>query len=145
VKITREEKAGILETHVHIQSIPGDAEAAKAEQLLQNAFLTISAKKDGYTVTIGLNEIYYMESIDRSLFIYTEKEVYESSRSLADMEAALPEALFLRISKAAILNTDKLRQVKAQLNGRYEATLLNGEHLIINRSYVPDLKRKFGI
>ena len=40
---------------------------------------------------------------------------------------------------------DKLLSVKAQLNGRYEGRLLNGENVIINRSYVQAFKKRFGL
>ena len=51
----------------------------------------------------------------------------------------------LRCSKAMIVNIRKIKSVKAELNGRMIAELLNGEQIIISRAYVKELKRKLGI
>ncbi len=44
-----------------------------------------------------------------------------------------------------IVNIRKIKSVKAELNGRMIAELLNGEQIIISRAYVKELKRKLGI
>ena len=44
-----------------------------------------------------------------------------------------------------IINIKKIRSVRAELNARLSAELLNGERLIISRGYVKDLKKKLGV
>lgn len=50
---------------------------------------------------------------------------------------------FARISKSVIVNIRKIREIKPQLNGRFEAVLDNGERQVVNRHYVNGLKEKF--
>ena len=40
-------------------------------------------------------------------------------------------------------NIRKIKEIKPQLNGRFEAVLDNGERQVVNRHYVSGLKEKF--
>ena len=44
-----------------------------------------------------------------------------------------------------IVNLRKIRNVSAEPGGRMVAVLLNGERVIISRSYVKEIKRRLGI
>ena len=44
-----------------------------------------------------------------------------------------------------ICNIKKIKNVKASLNGRFDAILLNDEKIVISRSYVKDLKKRLGM
>lgn len=94
---------------------------------------------------ISLHEVYYIESVDEKTFFYLEKEIFETHQKLYEWEKKLSDTSFVRISKSTILNTDKLKCVRSLLNGKLEATMKNGEKLMINRHYVPDFRKKFGI
>ena len=43
------------------------------------------------------------------------------------------------------LNIEKLQSLKPLINGKLEANLKNNEKILINRHYVPEFKKKFGI
>ena len=70
--------------------------------------------------------------------INTVKKLYEIMEEYAHTD-------FLRISKSGIVNVSKIAYLKPTLNGRFEATLKNGEKIIISRQYVVNLKEKLGI
>lgn len=121
---------------------------AALEQLIAQIRLysfSVAAKKDGRTYSVGLNDIYYFESVDNRTFLYTEHEVYECDLKLYALEQQLTKTDFVRVSKACILNIKRLKSVCALLNGKMEAELDNAERVIINRHYVEALKRKLGI
>ena len=44
-----------------------------------------------------------------------------------------------------IINIRKIKSVKSEINGRMTAELLNGEQVIIARSYVKELKERLGL
>ena len=52
---------------------------------------------------------------------------------------------FFRCSKSMICNLRKIKSVKAESNARMRAELLNGEVIVITRSYVKELKKKLGL
>ena len=52
---------------------------------------------------------------------------------------------FMRCSKSMIINLKKVRNVKSQISGRIDATLLNDEVVVISRGYVKEVNKRLGI
>ena len=44
-----------------------------------------------------------------------------------------------------IINLKKIKNVKSQISGRVDATMLNDEIVVISRGYVKEIKRRLGI
>ncbi|MGG6310693.1 LytTR family DNA-binding domain-containing protein [Paenibacillus macerans] len=120
-----------------------DADLEKLIAQIRLYGFAITGKKDGAVHPLRLEDIYYFESIDDKTFAYCQKDVYECSLKLYELEQQFAQADFVRISKSCILNIMKLSSVRALINGRFEAKLDNGEKLIINRHYVQSFKGKF--
>ena len=118
--------------------------AALVEQIQLYAF-SIEAKQEGRSYMLGLEKIYYFESVEEKTFIYCKSEVYECSKRLYELESQLKSTSFIRTSKSVLLNTAQVLNVRSLLGGRLEAQLENGELALINRHYVPAFKAKFGI
>ncbi|MCM1577601.1 MAG: LytTR family transcriptional regulator DNA-binding domain-containing protein [Ruminococcus sp.] len=95
---------------------------------------------EGRQYEIPISEVFYIEGVDNRVFIYCEKQVYETRRKLYELEEALKEKHFLRVSKSTLFNLMKAESVKAALNGRFTVVLRNGEQIIVSRKYVPCLK-----
>lgn len=105
----------------------------------------IIGKLDNRSYQIKVDDIYYLEANEDRMFIYCKDKVYETSLRLYELEDTLNPRMFVRISKSILLNLNKLASVRAMLNGRYEAYLINDEQLIITRHYVSGFKEKFGM
>ncbi len=105
--------------------------------------MSFSAGIDGSKVKIGLSEVYYIENVERKLFIYTEKEVYRLDYSMPEIEAMTLDTGLVRISRTCIMNTDHLKEIRQVKNSRLEAVLDNGEIIIVSRKYLKDIKRIF--
>lgn len=90
-------------------------------------------------------DIFYFESVDNKIFAYLDEGVYEVHKKLYELEAEYMHMDFLRISKSSIVNVAKISYIKPIFNGRFEASLKNGEKIIISRQYVLELKKKLGI
>lgn len=83
-----------------------------------------------------------MDSADGRTYLYLGKEVYYCRETLASLEARLSRTSFTRISKSCLVNTSFLQSVRPLYNHRLEATLQNGEKLVITRNYIEPLKEK---
>ncbi|WP_066686229.1 LytTR family DNA-binding domain-containing protein [Christensenella intestinihominis] len=114
------------------------------EQIRLYSF-SVTAKRDGKTFQIRLEDVYYFESVDNRTFVYTQQEVYECGMKLYELENQLAKTNFVRISKSCILSVTRLENVRALLNGKMEAELDNGEKVIVTRHYVDALKQKLGL
>ena len=133
-----------------IRAVNVTEEIKTAVEFLENNCrgIPVNAVQDGRatgeTYMLGTDLIYYTESIDKRTFVYTKDSCYETKYRLYELEEIL-SANFLRVSKSLVVNIRKVRSVRSELNGRMIAELLNGEHIVISRSYVKDLKRKLGV
>ena len=95
---------------------------------------------EGQQHEIPIADVYYIETVDNSVFIYGQNKVYETKQKLYELEGMLREKYFLRVSKSLVLNLMKIKSIKPALNGRYSAILHSGEEVIISRKYVAQLK-----
>ena len=101
----------------------------------------LSATRDGQRFEVPVMDLFYAESVDDRVFLYTASDSYEIRMKLYELEDLLKNKSFLRISKSMIVNLMKISSVRPALNGRFSAVLKNGEEIIISRKYVPELKR----
>lgn len=127
-----------------IKAVRKTEDIQNAIYLLENGDSNIVVSKDDNKYLCRMEDIYYAESVDKKTFIYTKAECYQSKRRLYELEEEL-NANFLRCSKSMIVNIRKIKTVKSDLNGRMNAELLNGEKIVISRSYVKDLKKRLGL
>lgn len=95
---------------------------------------------EGRQFEVPVLDVCYIEAVDNKVFLYTQKQVYETRQKLYELEEMLREKYFLRVSKSLLINLMKVCSIKPALNGRFMAVLPNGEELIISRKYVPELK-----
>ena len=101
----------------------------------------LSAARDGKRFEVPVVDLFYAESVDERLFLYTASDSYEIRMKLYELEDLLKNKSILRISKSMIVNLMKITSVRPTLNGRFSAVLKNGEEIIISRKYVPALKQ----
>ena len=99
----------------------------------------LSGILEGKQYELPVTDVCYIEAVDNKVFLYTQKQVYETKQKLYELEELLKEKYFLRVSKSLLLNLMKVRSVKPALNGRFTAVLQNREEIIISRKYVPAL------
>lgn len=111
---------------------------------LENNCRVIAARLNDQTAMCQIDKIYYIESVDKRTYIYTKDNTLEVSYRLYELESELTRNFF-RAAKAMIINIRKIKSVKSEINGRMTAELLNGERVIIARSYVKELKERLGI
>jgi DNA-binding LytR/AlgR family response regulator len=142
---------------VIIEDLPADGEETciiRVKSVTDNILRAVNLLKcpDSLTVYgesgalfIDASDIFYAESVDMKTFIYGEHEVYRSKMRLYEIEELLSSGDFLRISKQTIVNVPKIKEISPAGGGRFIAELQNGEKIIIARSYVPALKRRFGL
>lgn len=103
---------------------------------------TLSVVLDGRIHRIPLQDIYFVEAVDNRTFAYTVRQVYELKCRLYEFECQYGAGTFFRCSRSFVVNLLKIENVRPILNGRFSATMSNGEEVIISRQYVPELKER---
>lgn len=105
----------------------------------------IQAKRNNITYFVNSLDVLYFESVDNRTFLYTVNDVLEVKLRLYELETLLSEKDFIRISKSQIVNINKIRALKPELNRTILATMCNGEQLYISRKYVNSIRNVLAI
>lgn len=66
----------------------------------------ISCNSNDKLYSLSISDIYYVETVERKTFIYTEKEIYLSDKKLYELEQMLSETSMIRISKSCLMNME---------------------------------------
>jgi len=145
LKINIEQSSLYSEVEITVKC--GEMDAG-LERLLSNLRLyaqTFSGKKDGRVYFLKAEDVYYFDTVDEKVFIYTADCVYETVLKLFEIEERFEGTGIIRVNKSTILNLMKIDHVLPLVNGRIQAVLQNGETIIISRQYVPSFKNKLGL
>lgn len=138
MKVTIEEHVTNEEAIIRCQSITKDI--MEAVNILQHGHVQLMGRADEQIHHISIHDILYFEAVDNRVFFHTLSQSFETKLKLYELETQLLHLGMLRVSKAFILNLHKINHLSPAFNGRFEATLVNDEKVIISRQYVKKLK-----
>lgn len=105
----------------------------------------LQAKKENELYFVNSSDVLYFESVDNRTFLYTEEAVMEVRQRLYELEMILSEKDFIRISKSQIVNINRIRALKPELNRTLLATMCNGEQLSVSRKYVKTIRNLLSV
>lgn len=142
MKLVLEQGLDLPEAEVVVRCRTVDRRLDKLMAYIRQYSISLEAKAEGAAYRVPLEAILYIDSVEGRSFLYTSQQVYETKESLAALEQRLKHTSILRISKNCLLNLSHLTCVAPLWNHRMEATLTNGEKLIIGRAYLEPLKQK---
>ena len=99
-------------------------------------------QKEGKQVVIDINQILYIETVERKTFVYLEEDVVRVEYTLTQLERMLNSVRFFRCSKSMIINIEKVKVLSSLASNRIDATMRNGEHILISRTYASEFRRR---
>lgn len=142
VTITKDIESG---TAVEIHCHEVNSETERLQRYISRFDERISATSEGNTYSVQVDEILYVESVDKKTFIYLPGHVLQTDKRLYELEEVLDEKTFFRCSKSVIVNLNKVTRLKPEVTRNVLATLTNGEVIVISRRYVRALKKLIGL
>lgn len=110
---------------------------------IESLDISFRAFMDERQMRIALSDVYYLENVDRKVFLYTKGDVFRLDASMQEIDKITEDSDLVRISRTCIMNISHLTEIKQLKNSHLEATLDNGERLIVSRKYLHDIKRRF--
>lgn len=102
----------------------------------------LSGTKDGQQFFVNIQDVLYLESVDGVTYFYTKKEVYRTAHTLTLLESLYAQEGFFRCSKSMMLNIYRIGRLKSMPGKRIDATMDNGEHIVISRHYAGELRNR---
>ncbi len=99
------------------------------------------AKSKGRVVFVRSAEIDWIETANNYVKLHVADEIHLMRETMANVEAKLPADRFLRISRSAIVNLERMRELRRLPNNGYAVVLRNGDELSLSRGYRKRLRR----
>lgn len=90
---------------------------------------------NGRTVVVNVAEIDWIEAADYCVELHVGKRSHLLRRSLAELESELDPSRFVRIHRSAIVNVERVRQIRPYLKGDAFVDLADGTQLRLSRSH----------
>lgn len=117
-----------------------DRKTKRLIQKIEALDFVVSGNSNGKVFQVPISDIYYIEAVERKTFLYAKDEVYMTDKKLYELEEMFRETGIIRISKSCLMNIDMLDSIKQLMNSQLEATLVNGEKLIVARTFLKSIK-----
>lgn len=143
IEIFVDEEATDLQISVTCKQLSPDVEKILATLRMMNHQLI--AKKNDEIYLLDIADVIYIESVDRTCFIYTADEIYESDFRLYELEQQLEEYGFVHVRKSFLIHLQKIHSLKADINRKIRITMSNGEQIMASRQYADELKKRLGV
>lgn len=140
MKVSINENPDIRETEVVIHCNKADEMIEKIISAVRMVSGRLCGSLDGVIYQIDLSEILYIESVNRKTFLYTEKQIYESTKRLYMLEDELRGSSFFRASKAIIINLRRVHSIQPEIGVHLILTMDNGEKIVVSRQYASIIK-----
>jgi len=132
------------ETEITINCAVMSDELEKVMAALRALDFKLTGTKDGQTHILDANQILYIDTVDKKTFLYTKSDVYETNLRLYELEENLSASDFFRAGKSSIINFNKIKSLKSDIDGRIIVMMENNEKLIVSRQYAEFIKNKLG-
>jgi len=145
LKIVIRKIQDINEVEVVINCADENKEVNKIVSALNSVYAKIQGRRENELFQIDINEILYIESVDRKTFLYSEVAVYETEKRIYELEEYLKHCSFFRASKSTIVNLKRVKSLRPEIGLRLLLTMDNDEKIIASRQYSSIIKQALGV
>ena len=126
----------IADERVILEYVTLTKDFAEIKEYVKNKGNTIMGyARNNEWVPIRIEDIFYYETVDGTVFAYTASEIYKIKGKLYQVEESLKRSDICRASKTMLVNMNHIESVRTALNGRLYAKMENGEEILITRKY----------
>ena len=101
-------------------------------------------KAEGRVLLIKVEDIDFVEAADNYVNLKVGKDSHMMRETMSSLETRLPADRFMRISRSAIVNVERIQELQPMFHGEYVVVLKNGAKLTLSRSYRDKLDKLMG-
>jgi two-component system LytT family response regulator len=92
-------------------------------------------RDSGRVFFLGLNEVDWIEAAGNYVRVHAGKNAHLMRHTITGMLSKLPDSEFLRVSRSAIVNLKRVREVQSLFNGCFVFILHSGERVESSRRF----------
>jgi two-component system LytT family response regulator len=104
----------------------------------------IAVKEAGRVILVRADDIDWVEAADYCAKLHVRERTYVIRESLKSLAARLDPAHFFAVSRSAIVNLDRVREIQSFARGSQIVVLSNGTRVTLSRSRREALARQLG-
>lgn len=131
-----------------IKEVLNNLTLSKSNDLIKenNKINKITVSSGDKLIVLSLDEICYIEIIEKESLVYTKTSTYTSKLKLSKWEEILPKNKFYRTHRSYIVNLDKIREIEPWFNGTYILKIEDTKFKIpVSRNNIKEFKELLGI
>lgn len=98
-------------------------------------------KTDGRVIMVRAEAIDWLEADGNYVRIHCGSEAHYVRETLANLETQLPTQRFMRLSRSALVNLDRIKEFQPLFYGDYAVILQTGAKLTLSRNYRDRLEK----
>ena len=102
----------------------------------------IAVRQNGRVLFITLDEIDWIGAADNYVCLHCGAETHILRETMGELEARLAPARFVRIHRSAIVNIDRIKELRPWFRGDYRVIMSSGAELTLSRSYRHALRER---
>ena len=104
----------------------------------------IAVKLDGRVLLVKVDDIDWVEAADNYVNLHVGADSHLIRETMSALEDRLPAPAFMRISRSAMVNVERIRELQPMFHGEYVVILRNGTRLTLSRTYRDKLQHLLG-
>ena len=139
MKLTAQRDINLDDDYVNVKYRELTPEIHQIFQICENVASVLLCEKDNTTQRVDVNDILYIEAVERKSCVYIKDDVFYIPSPLKQLEESLSGRHFVRISKMALINIYKIKSAANGLHFRMTVEMTNGESIVVGRRYREDL------
>jgi len=101
----------------------------------------IAIKNGNRVILLKVDDIDWVEAADNYVVLHAGNDNHMQRSTISAMEEKLPQDKFVRISRSAIVNVDRIKELQPLFHGEYVVILRNGARLTLSRTHRDKLGR----
>ena len=101
--------------------------------------------KDEEAFLLDFNQIELIYTENKKVFVRADNNAYQVKKRIFELEEALEDMNFVRISNSEIVNFKKVLSIDFKLTGTIMLRLKSGNNTFVSRRYVKKIKEYLGV
>jgi two-component system LytT family response regulator len=99
-------------------------------------------RERGKVVVVRAGDVDWIEAADYYATLHVGRDAHLVRQTMADLEASLDAARFVRVHRGAIVNLDRVREVVSLMHGDSELVLAGGARVRLSRTRRAEFERR---
>lgn len=126
-------KTALTRVKARSQAVANAAPAAIEKPAGDARMLRVLVRESGRTVVVPAGNIDWIESAGNYAVLHAGRDNHVVRETLAELEARLAQGQFFRVSRMAVVNLDRVREVRSDGQGGHSLVLGDGTQVPITR------------